>query len=283
MAWKALESEPRKEYVPPQPHREESPFAGQEVSPRRWDGWSAAVRWDGWSAAGTGGPPPFGGTGGPPPFGGTGGPPPFGGTGGPPPCRGTGGPPPGDRPYPGHQPMPSPPERRDRRRRGRALLIGVLAVVLLAAAGTAYSMSQSPKNASTRGPFRSNPRFRRTGRSVFHLQQRFGGTERIHCPTPSTTPSTTPSNTSSYGRIYGDSGKSVPVLDSPSVNGSVLGTYADGTLVEIECTTEGDAVQRADGRTSSLWDRTPYGYIPDMYINTGTNDPTMPDCSLVTG
>ena len=65
----------------------------------------------------------------------------------------------------------------------------------------------------------------------------------------------------------------VYVHSDPSLDASVVATLNNGATVEIQCTTQGEAVLG-----SSLWDWIGTGYVPDVDIYTGTNQPTMPTC-----
>jgi hypothetical protein len=59
----------------------------------------------------------------------------------------------------------------------------------------------------------------------------------------------------------------------------VVAQEADGTTIGIICTAQGDVVTNSDnGQSSSLWDGTKDGYIPDVYVDTGTNQATMGSC-----
>jgi hypothetical protein len=65
----------------------------------------------------------------------------------------------------------------------------------------------------------------------------------------------------------------------PYQSSSVVAQVADGTSIGILCTAQGDVVTNSDnGQSSSLWDGTRDGYIPDVYIDTGTNQATMGSC-----
>jgi hypothetical protein len=50
-------------------------------------------------------------------------------------------------------------------------------------------------------------------------------------------------------------------------------------VVRIYCTVYGDYMTNpGTGYQSNLWDRIDSGYVPDAYLYTGTNAPTMPSC-----
>jgi len=63
----------------------------------------------------------------------------------------------------------------------------------------------------------------------------------------------------------------------PSTSSNVVNRLVSDQAVRIECTAQGDEVSE-NGQTSSLWDGTNYGYIPDVEVYTGTNQATMPNC-----
>ena len=86
---------------------------------------------------------------------------------------------------------------------------------------------------------------------------------------------TTTTNTSqSYGTVEVPAGlTSLYAHTAPSLNASTVAALANGATVQIRCTTQGEAVGG-----SSLWDWTGTGYVPDAYIYTGTDQPTMPTC-----
>lgn len=49
--------------------------------------------------------------------------------------------------------------------------------------------------------------------------------------------------------------------------------------MRIYCTVYGDYMTNpGTGYQSNLWDRIDSGYVPDAYLYTGTNAPTMPSC-----
>lgn len=65
----------------------------------------------------------------------------------------------------------------------------------------------------------------------------------------------------------------------PALDSATIGRLEAGTPVEILCTVQGDTVTRtADDVTSSLWDGIRGGYVPDVAIDTGTEQPTMGPC-----
>lgn len=105
--------------------------------------------------------------------------------------------------------------------------------------------------------------------------------------TPTTTPSTTPATTpaapspapTGSGFVLSDTGETEAVVrDRPSSAGGAVGVLSDGDLVSITCTAQGEVVTRSDGTTSGLWDFVGSGYLPDVYVVTGTDQATAPTC-----
>jgi hypothetical protein len=91
--------------------------------------------------------------------------------------------------------------------------------------------------------------------------------------------SNTANNTSSNSVYPGTVVAPVYVYSSPSLSASTTAALAAGTRVGIRCTAQGDVVTNSQtGLTSSLWDETSLGYIPDVSVDTGTNQATMPSC-----
>jgi hypothetical protein len=102
--------------------------------------------------------------------------------------------------------------------------------------------------------------------------------------TTSTAP-TTPSpsdaaNVLAAGIIQAPQGDStIYVYEQPTPSSSVVAEVADGATINILCTAQGDVVTNPDtGQSSSLWDGTSEGYIPDVFVYTGTNQATMGSC-----
>jgi hypothetical protein len=88
------------------------------------------------------------------------------------------------------------------------------------------------------------------------------------------------SNVLATGTIQAPQGYStIYVYEQPSLSSSVVAEVADGATIDILCTAQGDVVTNSDaGQSSSLWDGTSDGYIPDVYVNTGTDQATMGSC-----
>jgi hypothetical protein len=65
----------------------------------------------------------------------------------------------------------------------------------------------------------------------------------------------------------------------PYLDADVTYHLYEGDPVDIYCTIQGDAVFNEEtGYTSSLWNNTDAGYVPDVAVDTGTNQATMPPC-----
>ena len=74
-----------------------------------------------------------------------------------------------------------------------------------------------------------------------------------------------------YSTIY--------VYSQPSQSSSVVASVANSVTIGILCTAQGDVVTNDDtGQSSSLWDGTSEGYIPDVFVDTGTDQATMTNC-----
>ena len=99
-------------------------------------------------------------------------------------------------------------------------------------------------------------------------------------PTPSSQSPTDTSNQIATGTIMAPQGDTtLYVFEQPSQNSPVVAEITDGTTVGILCTAEGDVITNPDtGQSSSLWDSTSEGFVPDVYVDTGTNQPTMGSC-----
>jgi molecular chaperone DnaK (HSP70) len=87
-------------------------------------------------------------------------------------------------------------------------------------------------------------------------------------PTFTTTPS-------AFGTAVGP----VWVYESPSLSAATVYALSAGETVRIRCTCSGDPVQNnVTGQVSTLWNGIDGGYVPDVMLNTGTTEPTMPPC-----
>ncbi|MER7115758.1 C39 family peptidase [Saccharomonospora azurea] len=85
--------------------------------------------------------------------------------------------------------------------------------------------------------------------------------------------------TATVGNTDGDG---LNVRSGPTTASSVVGLVWDGTVVDISCQSQGDAVTNTYGFTSDLWDYVPSlgGYVADAYMATGHDHriPGVPDC-----
>jgi hypothetical protein len=80
------------------------------------------------------------------------------------------------------------------------------------------------------------------------------------------------------GVVMASPGYAVKVFSTPSLQAPYQGTLANGANVLIKCTVEGD-VATFGGKSSSLWNNIlSGGYLPDVNVNTGSDQPTMPKC-----
>jgi len=84
-----------------------------------------------------------------------------------------------------------------------------------------------------------------------------------------------------FGSVVVPTGNTARVFAEPYTDAAVLTELDNGTVVEILCTVLGEAVTSPlTGMTSSLWNgTTDGGFIPDVLVDTGTDQPTMPNCS----
>lgn len=69
------------------------------------------------------------------------------------------------------------------------------------------------------------------------------------------------------------------VFQFPTLSAPTAGQLPIGAQVEIYCTAQGDVVMRyADGASSSLWNFVGNGFVPDVAIDTGTNQAVAGPC-----
>jgi hypothetical protein len=111
-------------------------------------------------------------------------------------------------------------------------------------------------------------------------------------PTPTASPADTTSSTSSSppttdtsnqiatGIVMAPQGDTaLYVFEQPSPSSPHVAEIADGTTIGILCTAQGDVVTNPEtGESSSLWDSTSEGFVPDVYVYTGTNQATTGSC-----
>jgi LasA protease len=69
------------------------------------------------------------------------------------------------------------------------------------------------------------------------------------------------------------------VYSRPDLGSEVVGVLYNGDQVTIECTAHGGVVTGATGAVSTLWDRVEDGFVPDVAVDTGSNEPVAPPCS----
>jgi hypothetical protein len=83
------------------------------------------------------------------------------------------------------------------------------------------------------------------------------------------------------GRVFVSPGYTANVFRMPTTDSTVVKVLPDGAGVTILCTTEGESVTSpVTGNTSSLWDgTTDGGFLPDVLVDTGTDQPTAPNCT----
>ncbi len=99
-------------------------------------------------------------------------------------------------------------------------------------------------------------------------------------PTSSSPSPTDTSNQIATGTVMAPQGDTaLYVFEQPSLSSQHVAEIADGTTIGILCTAQGDVVTNPDnGESSSLWDSTSEGFVPDVYVDTGTIQPTMGSC-----
>jgi hypothetical protein len=106
----------------------------------------------------------------------------------------------------------------------------------------------------------------------------FNGSTVVNAPT--SPPSVAPAGSSSSdtatafttGVVHVPQGHStISVYSQPSLSSSVVAEVANGTTISILCTAQSDVVTNPDtGQSSSLWDGTNNGFIPDVYVHVDT-------------
>jgi hypothetical protein len=91
-------------------------------------------------------------------------------------------------------------------------------------------------------------------------------------------PAVAQASSSASGTVDVPEGQVAKVFSEPSLTSTVVTTLDSGTEVEVVCTAQGDTVSNASGATSSLWDETQYGYLPNVNVDTDTTQPVVPSC-----
>jgi hypothetical protein len=142
-----------------------------------------------------------------------------------------------------------------------------------------FVMENSPVAANANGSHSPGPPGSTTAVPSAELSVPVAPRTTVSNPPPSPTPS--PSSAAPATGYIAAGGYGTYVFQEPNSNSAVLGQLVDGTLVYIFCTARGETVTAlVSGQSSDLWNYTAEGgFIPDVLTNTGTNLPTMPDCS----
>jgi hypothetical protein len=151
------------------------------------------------------------------------------------------------------------------------LLIALILVLFVSSCGSSGSTNPPVPIASSPAPAGGNP----------------GVPEPSATPAPDSNPgvpeppaSSAPAATvTASGVVDVPQGQVAKVFAEPLLSSTVVRVLPDGADVEILCTAQGDEVTNDSGTTSSLWDDTQYGYLPDVVVNTGSNSPVAPSCS----
>jgi hypothetical protein len=75
-----------------------------------------------------------------------------------------------------------------------------------------------------------------------------------------------------------DTGGSALSMHADASNASaVVGSVADGAQVTITCQKQGESVTGTFG-TSTLWDKVGAGFVPDVFVSTGSDGQVAPNC-----
>nr|BFE50146.1 hypothetical protein GCM10017745_35730 [Saccharothrix mutabilis subsp. capreolus] len=73
--------------------------------------------------------------------------------------------------------------------------------------------------------------------------------------------------------------EAVYIYEEPYLDAPIVGHLEPGAIIEILCTAYGESVTYAPaGLTSNLWNGVTGGYVPDVVVYTGTNEPTAGSC-----
>ena len=82
------------------------------------------------------------------------------------------------------------------------------------------------------------------------------------------------------GYVVAGTGAVAYVFELPNSSAAVLTQVPDGARVSIVCTAQGESVTSpVTGISSSLWNfTTDGGFVPDVMVETGTDQPTAPNC-----
>lgn len=79
------------------------------------------------------------------------------------------------------------------------------------------------------------------------------------------------------GRINTESGVSLNVRAGASTSTAIVGSVADGQTVTISCQKLGQTISGTYG-TSALWNKIGAGFVPDVYVYTGSDGRVAPTC-----
>jgi hypothetical protein len=73
-------------------------------------------------------------------------------------------------------------------------------------------------------------------------------------------------------------GEKITIRNGPGASYGRIGWLAPGAVVSFSCYEQGSAVTGPDG-TETIWDRLiSGGFVPDVWIYTGSNEPVVPAC-----
>jgi hypothetical protein len=102
-------------------------------------------------------------------------------------------------------------------------------------------------------------------------------------PMTASEPVLVPVPESEYGSesiaFVGEAFFSVDAHEAPYLDAAVTSRIYEGDLVAIYCTVQGEAVtDEKTGYTSSLWNGIDSGFVPDVAVDTGTDQATMSPC-----
>lgn len=97
---------------------------------------------------------------------------------------------------------------------------------------------------------------------------------------PTAGPATFADPTTFVGYVVVGSGRTAYVFELPDSSSPIVAELLTGDPVQILCTAQGEAVTSpTTGVTSSLWNGTSDGgFLPDVLVDTGTDQAVMPTC-----
>lgn len=173
------------------------------------------------------------------------------------------------------QPPERPSERTREPRRSRKRLLVVAAVVVLlivvAGVGVVAAMRRDGGAKSSSGAVRSHGSTSTTSRAQV--------TTTVAPAVTSVAPSTSPATPAAFTVRASCAGRdcAVAVREAPSASARQVTSLRTGQVVQINCSTHGDAIDDRDtGRRSDVWYRfaDTGGYSSALYLD----GPTVPDC-----